>query len=96
MSLPNLESDKIVFRAIFAVKDLKADSLCMFFSDVNVHSAIRGFAHMLTGERSPMSEFPADFALVHLGHVYIDGTGVFFDRPVQVALASDYVKGGDK
>ena len=83
-------SDKIVFRSIFAVKDLKADSLVAFFADVNVHSAIRGFSHMVTHGDGPMAEFPNDFALVHLGFVNVDGTGEFFDKPVQVACASDF------
>lgn len=78
--------------SLFAVKDLKADECTQFFTDRNVFCAIRGFSHMVGREGSLFGEFPDDFSLVHLASINSDGSVVPLERPVQLAVARDFLR----
>lgn len=76
---------------LYAVKDLKADVLTFVFCENTPHSAIRSFGSTCRDPKGMFSQFPDDFALVHLGWVSKRGMLMPFDAPLQLATARDFV-----
>lgn len=76
---------------LYGVKDLKADVLTFVFCESTPHSAIRSFGISCRDPKGMFSQFPDDFALVHLGWVSKRGNLMSFDTPIQQCVARDFV-----
>lgn len=76
---------------LYGVKDLKADVLTFVFCESTPHSAMRSFGATCRDPKGMFSQFPDDFALMHLGWVSKRGVMMGFDVPLQLATARDYV-----
>lgn len=78
---------------VFAVWDEKAKDFGRPFVDVNVGTAIRGFAQVCKrgGDDNMYFKFPEDYKLYHLG-AYDTEKGRFenFDIPHLVSSANDF------
>lgn len=73
---------------LFAIRDLKALRFFQPFSDVDSHSAIRGFSIGVNDTKTMFSKFPDDFALYEFGS-FDSNTGIFslHESPVELVRA---------
>ena len=76
---------------LFGVKDLKADVFTFVFCESTPHAAMRSFGMSCRDPKGMFSQFPDDFALVHLGWVSKGGKLMSFDNPIQQCTARDFV-----
>ena len=76
---------------LYGVKDLKADVITFVFCESTPHSAMRSFGMTCRDPKGMFSQFPDDFALVHLGWVSKRGALMPFDSPIQQCTARDFV-----
>lgn len=81
---------------VFSIYDTKG---CMYgapFFSVNAGTATRSFVELVNDSRSNVNKFPKDYILFELGS-FDDRSGeiVSLDKPVNLGLASDFIKKGD-